>query len=405
MPSKKVEFTNSQGELLSAILETPVDRIIKNYAIFAHCFTCSKNLTAVRNISRTLTNKGIAVLSFDFTGLGDSEGEFAETNFSSNISDLQSAYDYLAANHAPPELLVGHSLGGTAVLAAAPGLSGIKAVATIGSPADPPHVKHLFTEGLDQIENTGYATVSIGGRPFTIKKQFISDLEENSLEKVLPSLNKSLLIFHSPQDSIVSIENATKIYTASKHPKSFISLDGADHLLSNREDSTYVAEVLAGWASRYITLNEQPEQTASGNQVSVTTGPEGYTTEVITGRHSFVADEPKSVGGKDLGPTPYDYLLTSLGACTSMTLRMYADRKQWDLQEVTVHLDHNKIHAQDCADCETKEGKIDVLSRELEIKGDLSEEQVNRLMEIADRCPVHRTLHSEIQVETSLREK
>lgn len=392
---------NTNGVGLSASLEMPLGGKPIAYAIFAHCFTCSKNLSAVVNISRALNLRKIAVLRFDFTGLGDSEGDFSDTNFSSNIQDLQSAYDFLSADYEAPKIIIGHSLGGAAVLAAAGAMENVRAVVTIGAPADPPHVKNLFKESIEEIKQVGEATVSIGGRPFKVKEQFLLDLEQNDLGKMLTGLNKALLILHSPQDQIVGVENARKIYEGARHPKSFVTLDGADHLLSNKADSLYVGDIISSWATRYLDLQEEAGL-GTDRQVVVRTGDDGFTTEVKAGRHSFLADEPSSVGGKDLGPTPYDLLIASLGTCTSMTLRMYADRKGWPLEEVRVHLDHGKVHEQDCENCENESAKIDQIEREIELFGDLNDEQRQKLLEIADKCPVHRTLHGEIRVITKL---
>ena len=401
MNSRKVTFTNANGAGLSASLEIPLGGKPIAYAIFAHCFTCSKNLSAVVNISRALNLRKIAVLRFDFTGLGDSEGDFSDTNFSSNIQDLQSAYDFLSTDYEAPKIIIGHSLGGAAVLAAAGSMESVRAVVTVGAPADPPHVKNLFKESIEEIKQTGEATVSIGGRPFKVKEQFLHDLEQNDLADMLSGLNKALLILHSPQDQIVGVENARKIYEGARHPKSFVTLDGADHLLSNKADSLYVGDIISSWATRYLDLPGEASLNTD-RQVVVRTGDDGFTTEVKAGRHSFLADEPSSVGGKDLGPTPYDLLIASLGACTSMTLRMYADRKGWPLEEVRVHLDHGKVHEQDCENCENENAKIDQIEREIELFGDLNDEQRQKLLEIADKCPVHRTLHGEIRVVTKL---
>ncbi len=401
MNSRKVTFTNANGAGLSASLEMPLGGKPIAYAIFAHCFTCSKNLSAVVNISRALNLRKIAVLRFDFTGLGDSEGDFSDTNFSSNIQDLQSAYDFLSTDYEAPKIIIGHSLGGAAVLAAAGSMESVRAVVTVGAPADPPHVKNLFKESIEEIKQTGEATVSIGGRPFKVKEQFLHDLEQNDLADMLSGLNKALLILHSPQDQIVGVENARKIYEGARHPKSFVTLDGADHLLSNKADSLYVGDIISSWATRYLDLPGEASLNTD-RQVVVRTGDDGFTTEVKAGRHSFLADEPSSVGGKDLGPTPYDLLIASLGACTSMTLRMYADRKGWPLEEVRVHLDHGKVHEQDCENCENENAKIDQIEREIELFGDLNDEQRQKLLEIADKCPVHRTLHGEIRVITKL---
>lgn len=401
MNSKKIKFNNKEGQELSASLELPADGKPKTYAIFAHCFTCSKNLSAVVNISRALTLNSIGVLRFDFTGLGQSKGDFAETNFSSNIDDLQRAYDFLKKEYTAPSIIIGHSLGGAAVLAAASKMEKVEAVATIGAPADPVHVSHLFKENIDEIKSKGEATVSIGGRPFKVKEQLLNDLEKSDIARGLKNLNKALLIMHSPQDTIVEVENARKLYENAMHPKSFISLDGADHLLTKKEDSLYVGNVIATWASRYVNFDKETDL-ESEKRVVTRTGSDGYTTQIKAGSHFLLADEPEEVGGKNLGPTPYDLLVAGLGACTSMTLHMYADRKEWPLEEVKVHLTHDKVHAKDCDHCEETTAKIDEITREIEIIGDLTDEQRSRLMEIADKCPVHKTLHSDISIKSKL---
>lgn len=401
MRSIRIKFPNANGQQLAAKLDMPLGKRPKAYALFAHCFTCSANLNAVRNISLGLTQAGIAVFRFDFTGLGQSEGSFAETNFSTNLADLVAAAEYLKTEWEAPSLLMGHSLGGAAALAVARQLSEVEAVVTIGSPADPEHVLHLLDEQEEEIVAKGEATVHIGGRPFRLKKQFIDDLKNTSKDHIR-TLGKSLLVMHSPQDQVVGIENAATIYELARHPKSFISLDGADHLMSQKEDATYVGQVVAGWASRYLTLNE-PEALVTDKEVGVRTGAEGYTTEIKAGGHTLFADEPEDVGGLDLGPSPYGLLAAALGACTSMTLRMYADRKKWDLQEVRVHLNHAKDYLADSEHSEDAKSKIDVFEREIELEGKLDHDQRQRLLEIADRCPVHRTLHGDIHVRTHLK--
>ena len=403
MKTFKVTFENQQGHNLSARLELPADQHPHNYVLFAHCFTCNKNLTAIKNISRALTQEGFAVMRFDFTGLGESEGDFADTNFSSNVEDLIKAAQFLEENYQAPSILVGHSLGGAAVLVARQHIPSVKAVTTIGSPYHPTHVAHLFKDSLEQIEAAGIANVSIGGRPFTIKKQFIEDMNQLSTNKeVIHNLNAALMVIHSPQDETVEIDNATHIYKSAQHPRSFISLDGADHLMSKRADSTYVGDVIATWAKRYVDIPEKP-RVATQAQTAAYLGEEGYTMDIYNGKHHLVSDEPTSVGGNDFGPNPYDLLNSALGACTAMTLRMYANRKKWDLKGVKVHLDHGKVHAKDCADCETQEGKVDEITRTIELEGDLDEAQRKRLIEMADRCPVHRTLHNEVKVRTTLK--
>lgn len=403
MRTFQVSFDNAQGETLAARLELPANQHPHNYVLFAHCFTCNKNLVAIKNISRSLTRDGFAVLRFDFTGLGESEGEFADTNFSSNVEDLVQAARFLEQNYQAPTLLIGHSLGGAAVLAAKQHLPSVKAVTTIGAPYHPAHVAHLFQDSQEEITANGVAQVSIGGRPFKIKKQFIDDITELSTNfQVINNLNAALMVMHSPEDDTVEIDNATQIYKAAQHPRNFVSLDGADHLLGRRKDSLYVGDVIATWAKRYVEIPAQP-RLATDAQTVVYTGAQSYTTDILTGNHRLTADEPTSVGGNDFGPTPYDLLSAALGACTSMTLRMYADRKKWDLKGVKVHINHNKMHAQDCADCETEKGKIDEFVRSIELEGNLDDTQRKRLMEIADKCPVHRTLHSEVKVRTELK--
>ncbi len=403
MKAKRIFFTGSTGHRLAARLALPADGKPTAYALFAHCFTCTKNLRAVTHISDALTNRGIGVLRFDFTGLGESKGEFADTNFSSNVADLVAAAHFLAEAHEAPQLLVGHSLGGAAVLCAAAQLPETLAVATIGAPADPGHVTHLLASKKEEIEQHGEAEVLLAGRPFKIKKQFLDDLNESNMRQTIASLKKALLVLHAPLDNTVGIDNASGIFQTAKHPKSFVSLDKADHLLSRPEDALYAGSVIAAWAGRYLPRPE-PEGPAEG-QVHAQIGAEGFYTQIRAGDHGLIADEPKSLGGTNHGPTPYDYLLAGLGACTAMTLRMYAKRKGWPLEGADVALNHKKIHAEDCADCETKAGRIDHIEREIRLDGPLNEEQRARLLEIADRCPVHRTLHSEVKIESRLRKE
>lgn len=404
MGLQKVEFLNASGQQLAGRLELPADRHPHSFALFAHCFTCNKNLQAVRNIGKALTSKGFGVLRFDFTGLGESEGEFSETNFSGNVEDLIAAAAFLEKEYQAPQLLIGHSLGGAAVIFAAAQLPSAQALATIGAPAHPTHVKHLFRSSLEEIETSGRAEVQLGGRPFTIKKQFVEDLERQSLGETAKALRKPLLILHSPQDDTVGIKNAEEIYLAAHHPKSFVSLDGADHLLNNKADSLYTGEVIGSWAQRYLNTAEESEKALNTNQQVVASldGTEGFTTQMKVGKHFITADEPEKFGGNDFGPSPYELITAGLSACTVMTLQMYAKRKGWPLHNVTVHTSYGREHAADCEDCEKNSAKIDTFNKTLILSGDLSEEQRARLLEIADRCPVHKTLLSPTQVITSL---
>jgi uncharacterized OsmC-like protein/alpha-beta hydrolase superfamily lysophospholipase len=405
MQNKKVSFDNEDGHALSGLLALP-DSPPRAYALFAHCFTCSKNTKAATNIAQALTNSGIAVLRFDFTGLGQSEGDFADTNFSSNVSDLLAAVRFLEENHRAPAILLGHSLGGTAILQAAADVPSAVAVATLGSPSDPGHVRHLLSGAEETLREQGIAEVNLGGRPFTIKRQFLDDLERHELPFAVKSLRKALLIMHAPLDDIVEIDNASALFSNALHPKSFISLDKADHLLSREADSLYAGRVLATWASRYLEseASEAPSGTPDTGdyETAARTHISGFRTELVAGGHALVADEPASVGGTGAGPSPYDLLSAALAACTSMTLKMYASHKKLDLESATVRVRHGKIHAHDCEDCESAEGRIDQFERELLLEGKLSDAERQRMLEIADRCPVHRTLHGEVKVRTVL---
>ncbi|MFD2561450.1 bifunctional alpha/beta hydrolase/OsmC family protein [Aquimarina rubra] len=402
MSLSKISFTNAEGQTLSGRLELPADQHPHNFALFAHCFTCNKNLGAVRNISRALTSQGFGVLRFDFTGLGESEGDFADTNFSGNVEDLVAAADFLTKEYQAPSLLVGHSLGGAAAIFAAAAIDSIKAVATVGAPSDPTHVQHLLRSGLEEIEANGKAIVNLSGRDFTIKKQFLDDLETKSLPTVAKNLDKALLVLHSPQDTTVGIRNAEEIYHAAKHPKSFVTLDGADHLLMRKEDSIYVGKVIAGWSSRYVDIPEEPKLKSQHHVVASLGNDEGYTTQMKVGNHYMVADEPESVGGNDFGPSPYELVSAGLSACTAMTIKMYVARKDWDLQNVEVHTSYDKKHMEDCENCEDPMAKIDTFEREIKLEGNLDEKQIQRILQIADKCPVHKTLHSPTQVITKL---
>ena len=400
MSFEKIHFSNQQGNRLAARLDTPTEATPDAYALFAHCFTCSKDLRAVGAISRALNRQNIAVLRFDFTGLGESEGDFADTNFSSNIDDLVEAADYLADHHEAPRILIGHSLGGAAVLQAAHRIESSEAVATIGAPYDPEHVTQHLDDSLEEIKSSGEARISLAGRAFTIRKQFLEDLAATKMQETIRTLDRALLISHSPVDQTVGIENAARIFKAAKHPKSFVSLDDAHHLLTDPSDAEYIGVVLGAWARKYVEFSEDETTPAEGEVVTKT--GDGFRTEITAGRHRLVGDEPEAVGGTDAGPSPYDLLLSALGTCTGMTLRMYADEKDWPLEEASVRLTHEKVHAEDCEHCETDNGTVERIERDIELTGDLSDEQRERLLEIANKCPVHRTLHSEIEVSSSL---
>jgi putative redox protein len=403
MPTERFEFTGEGGHQLAAALELP-DGGPAAYALFAHCFTCGKDTLAAKRISVALAAKGIAVLRFDFTGLGSSEGEFANSTFSSNVADLVRAADHLRATRKAPSILIGHSLGGAAILAAAGKIPEAKAVVTIAAPSDPAHVTGLFREHLDDIREQGEVEVSLAGRPFRIKREFLDDIAEHALMKDVTGLHKALLVMQSPVDDTVGIDNATKIFVAAKHPKSFVSLDHADHLLSKPADALYAADVIAAWASRYIDTAKPAKATDVAEEprrvVVQETRKSKFNQIVTIGSHHLVADEPVAAGGEDAGPGPYDFLLAGLGACTSMTMRLYADRKSLPLDRVTVTLKHSKIYAKDCAECETREGMLDQIERDIAMDGALDAEQRKKLMEIADKCPVHRTLTSEIRIVT-----
>ena len=404
----KAEFEGHSGAKLAARLDMP-DGKVRATALFAHCFTCGKDLKATRRIAADLTRSGIAVLRFDFTGLGSSEGEFGSTSFTSNVEDLVLAANWLRDNYAAPTLLVGHSLGGAAVLAAAPQIDEVKAVATIGAPSDTHHVLHNFGTSLDTIERDGEAEVTLAGRTFRIGKSFVEDARRDHLSERLGNLKRALLVLHSPVDAIVGIDHATNLFTAARHPKSFVSLDQADHLLSREADAAFAASVIAGWVDRYLP-QDAPQGEEAIEHVRVSETGEGkFQQSVQAGRHRFFADEPESYGGMDSGPSPYDFLSAALGACTTMTLRMYADRKGLDLGRFSVDVSHAKVHAQDCAECDEsqreKGGKIDRFERLITVDGGVPDELQAKILEIADKCPVHRTLEAESVVATTLAAK
>jgi len=394
-----VKFKSKKGFELSGVLHQPDVAKLQAYAIFAHCFTCTKSLKAGRHIADTLAQNGIATLRFDFTGLGASKGQFAETSFSTDVDDLVSASEFLAENYTAPQIIVGHSLGGTAVLAASSRIDSIKAVATIGSPASPDHILHLLESKLQDIANSEETTVTLAGRRFKFKQAFVDDVRNYKLD--IPNLRKAVMVLHAPFDQTVSINEAAKIFGTAKHPKNFISLDTSDHLLTRGEDASYAGTVISSWAKRFIDPEAMPENESEiqGVKVSGETS-KGFYNIVTTDTHRFVADEPLSYGGTNKGPTPYQYLGAALGTCTSMTLNGYARRKKMNVKQVSVHVTHTRIHAQDCESCEKTDGKVDQFTREIKIIGNISDAERDRMLEIADRCPVHKTLENEIKVIT-----
>ncbi|WP_378184843.1 alpha/beta fold hydrolase [Aquimarina sp. W85] len=402
MSLSKITFTNLDNQTLSGSLELPVDQHPHNFAIFAHCFTCTKNLSAIRNISRALVAKGFGVLRFDFTGLGDSDGAFEDTNFSGNVQDVIAAAQFLKEHYKAPTLIVGHSLGGAAAIFAAAELSSIRAVATVGAPSHPMHVQHLLKSELAEIKKNGKAVVNLGGRDFTIKKQFLEDLQTKSLSSVVKKFGKALLVLHAPQDTVVGIKNAEEIYIAAHHPKSFVSLDGADHLLMNREDSLYAGDVIATWASRYVKIPKQAKLSTTHEVVASLDDMTSFVTQMKVGNHYITADEPIAVGGSDFGPNPYELVSAGLAACTVMTIKMYVARKGWPLHNVQVHTNYTKTHKEDSAHSTDPEAKIDTFYRDIKLEGDLDEKQIARILQIANKCPVHKTLHSETQIITAI---
>ena len=419
---KKVIFQNHQGQSLAGLMELPADNPV-GVALFAHCFTCGKDISSASRISRALANRGFAVLRFDFTGLGSSDGDFANTNFTSNVEDLIAATEFLRQEYKAADLLIGHSLGGAAVLAVAEHVPEARAVVTIGAPASPAHVIHHFEDKLELIEREGEAEVDLGGRPFRIQQQFIADLQSQAQQQRVSKLRKALLIFHSPVDQTVSVDDAAVIYGWAKHPKSFVTLDDADHLLSRAADAEYVADTLVAWTKRYLPVVDEADQAApsagqarsdkgqeprvhvANGQVLVAEKNLRFTRHILTDDHQWDADEPRDVGGDNQGPDPYEMLLAALGACTSMTMRMYANRKDWPVQQIYVSLRHENIHSDDCLNCdyEGEPRKLDVLHRDIRIEGDnLTQEQREKLLEIANKCPVHRTLHNQPVIKSRL---
>lgn len=396
--SLEISFPGASGEMLAARLDLPQGQV-RAYAVFAHCFTCSKDIYAAARISKGMSENGLAVLRFDFSGLGASEGDFANTNFSSNVDDLKAAIDFLTENYETPQILVGHSLGGAAVLAAASDMPELKAVATIGAPADVEHVSHNFKSSLDEIEQKGIAEVSLGGRPFTIKKQFLDDIRRQNLQQRLEKIKAALLVFHAPRDEIVGIENAAEIFANAKHPKSYISLDDADHLVRRASDAFYIADVISAWSLRYLKPAEKPKQWNEDEQTIIVqeSGVGKFQQNISLGSHHLVADEPVSVGGLNTGPAPVDFLGIALGACTSMTLRMYAERKGWEFGRIRVDVIHTKIE-----DSEGGGDKKDQFTRNLSVEGNISQEQRDKLVEIANKCPVHKIMSKPSEIVTHI---
>jgi len=409
---ERITFVGSQGDDLAARLDLPAGPP-RAFALFAHCFTCGKDILAASRIARALTDEGFAVLRFDFTGLGMSDGEFENTNFTSNTDDIRAAADWLRDNHKAPQILIGHSLGGAAVLSVAATIPEVRAVATIGAPANAEHVTDIFSDSLCEIETDGVAEVTLAGRSFMIRQQFIDDLRNSSVVERVARLKRALLVMHSPIDNIVGVENAAEIFAAARHPKSFVTLDGADHLLSDPNDAAFAATMIGAFASRYV-LDESGSLAAprpSAPVVVAETAQGPFLNHVVVGRHRLLADEPEAIGGFDAGPSPYDFLGAALGSCTSMTLRMYADRKKLPLDRVTVEVSHGRVHADDCLECADNEqlahrtGMIDQFERVITVEGDdLSDSDRQRLLVIADKCPVHRTLEAASSIVTSIKQ-
>ncbi|MGF1551896.1 MAG: alpha/beta fold hydrolase [Paracoccaceae bacterium] len=405
MRRERFDFEGHGGHRLAARLDLP-DDAPRAAALFAHCFTCGKDIAAARRIAEGLAAHGIATLRFDFTGLGHSEGEFANAGFDADRRDLIAASRAMAERGLAPSILIGHSLGGAAVLAAVPEIEGVRAVVTIGAPAEPAHVLGRIGGDLDRSRADGSGEVSIGGRRFTLGRDFLDDTEGARIDAAVAGLRAALLVVHAPRDETVGIDNASRIFAAAKHPKSFLSLDDADHLLSRAEDAAYVAGVVAAWAARYVASPPVPEAPpeepplASGATRSREAAPAGFLQRVTAAGHALLADEPASVGGTDRGPGPYDLLAAALASCTAMTIRMYARRKGIALDHVAVDVEHAREHRADCEDCDERDRRVDVFRRRVWLAGDLDEAARARLMAIADRCPVHRTLEAEARIET-----
>jgi uncharacterized OsmC-like protein/pimeloyl-ACP methyl ester carboxylesterase len=404
MNTVRLEIKNKKGLKLQAYLELPANQKPNHFAIFAHCFSCNSNFNAVKNISRSLSNNGFGVLRFDFTGLGRSEGEFTESHFSANVEDLLDVSAFLEKNYKAPSLLVGHSLGGAAIIVAASKLESVKAVATVGAPATVSHVTHLFSHAIDDIPEKGEVEVQIGGRPFKINQDFVADFGKTDLPKIIKELRKPILVMHAPFDKIVGIENAHQIYHSAIHPKSFVSLDDADHLLSKSSDSMYVGNMIGTWVARYFEPKENQMISTDGEQLVAHLNllEDNFTTSIQTKKHSFIADEPTSIGGDDFGPSPYDLLNAGLAACTVMTLKLYAARKKWDLQEIFVYITYSKKNRDNLEFDLDKPVRFDHLNKKIKFVGNLDKKQTQRLKEIASKCPVHKTLQNEVVIDTEI---
>lgn len=416
MKSTKTHFKGARGQKLAAQLDLPVDGQATSVALFAHCFTCGKDLIAAKNISRALTAEGFGVLRFDFTGIGQSEGSFEDSSFSQDVDDIVFLVEELAKQELKVELLIGHSLGGAAVVQAVSRLPKIKALVTIGAPASPSHVTHLFESAIDEIKEEGAAKVMLAGRPFKVGKKLLDDLQEQKIVGCLKNFEGAYLNLHAPEDAYVSIDNATALFKMAHHPKSYISLDGMDHLLSNPKDSLRVGKLVATWVDSFIfgdielaknnsdTEHEAFQKINPHNDQVAALLPkdDAYTTLIKMGdTHRLISDEPTSLGGNDLGPTPYELLSAGLASCTAITIKMYAQRKEWPLEDVHVYIEHSKIDAPEEHKAAAQNRKIDHFKRIIKLDGpDLDDDQKARLLDIANKCPVHRTLHMPVVTST-----
>ena len=398
--SLRFSFENASGLQLAAIVDLPI-LPIKYFALYAHCFSCGKDILVAARIARSLAAKGIAVMRFDFTGIGSSEGSFEESNFTNNCLDIVAATEYMRQHYQAPRLLIGHSLGGTAMLNAAEHIPEAAAIVSIAAPASPDHVLSHFESEVDKLEKQEKVDIELANKTLTISRDFVADLKQHSLLEKISQLRKALLIFHSPIDNIVSINEASKIFVAAKHPKSFISLDKADHLITEKKDIEYIAEAINAWALRYIDADIAEVPKIDSGEVLVGEGNNNFLREVASDDHAWFSDEPIAVGGDNLGPDPYEQLLSSLGTCTSMTLRMYVNHKGWQVDDIQVELKHSRQHIQDCEQPDKKLCKIELIEKLITITGQLDEKQLKRLTEVADRCPVHKTLLGEIKIQSN----